>query len=258
LRHQALRDKLPEVTFTCSRKVRPYEERALAFIFDRGHSLRNAIFAASLTPSLLPRTFLTQGVLSGCALVAGYGVGVFDGWIWAYMELLPNGRLLRIAKLAASTGCAVVAVISLWQAPRWQNSIRELMELEPINTAHPCEVGLIALAVFSILIALARLFRLTLRFVVTRANRFLRGRVSNVIGVIAAAALFSLVIDGVFFRTLLRVADASFQEYDALIEPETAPPMAPLKTGSSASLLAWDKLGRAGRGSSPRGRRAKT
>jgi hypothetical protein len=41
--------------------------------------------------------------------------------------------------------------------------------------------------------------------------------------------------------------EASFQEYDALIEPETEPPMAPLKTGSRASLLAWDKLGRAGR-----------
>src|SRR5262249_47971780 len=42
-------------------------------------------------------------------------------------------------------------------------------------------------------------------------------------------------------------ADASFQEYDKLIEPETKPPTGPLKTGSSASRLHWEELGRTGR-----------
>jgi uncharacterized membrane protein len=121
------------------------------------------------------------------------------------------------------------------------------MELEPVDTAHPLEVALIALAIFAILMALARLFQLTFRFVAIRVNRFLPRRVSNVIGIIAAVALFWSVISGVLFRVALRVADASFQEYDELIEPETEPPTDALKTGSSASLLAWNELGRAGR-----------
>src|SRR6516164_4150792 len=211
-----------------------------------GLLLGTLFFAASLTPTLLPRSFLTQGVLSGCSLATGYGIGVFASWLWAYMELpQPKGHLLRVAKLAAATGCAVVAVIFLSQAARWQNSIRGLMELEPVDTAHPLEVALIALAIFAILMALARLFQLTFRFVAIRVNRFLPRRVSNVIGVIAAVALFWSVISGVLFRVALRVADASFQEYDELIEPET--PTDALKTGSSASLLAWNELGRAGR-----------
>ena len=134
-----------------------------------GLLLGTLFFAASLTPSLLPRTFLTQGVLSGCSLAGGYGIGVFGSWLWAYTELMqPNGRFLRFAKLAASTGCAIIAIASLWHAAGWQNSIRELMELKPVDTAHPLEVSLIALAVFAVLIALARLFRLTLRSVATR------------------------------------------------------------------------------------------
>jgi uncharacterized membrane protein len=152
-----------------------------------------------------------------------------------------SGRFLHVARRAAATGCAIVAGVSLWHAAQWQNSIRELMELEPVDTAHPVEVSLIALAVFAILITLARLFRLTLRSVATRVNQFLPGRMSNVVGVIAAAALFWWTINGVLFRAILRVAEASFQEYDALIEPDAAPPTSPLKTGSSASLLAWDK-----------------
>jgi uncharacterized membrane protein len=187
-------------------------------------------------------------VLSGFSLAAGYGIGVFGRWLWEYMELpQPKGGLRRVVKLTAATGCAVVAVVFLFQAARWQNSIRELMDLEPVDTAHPLEVALIAVAVFAILMALARLFDLTLRFVAIRANRLLPRRVSNVIGVIAAVALFWSVISGVLLRAALRVADASFQEYDELIEPGTEPPTDALKTGSSASLLAWDKLGRAGR-----------
>jgi uncharacterized membrane protein len=187
-------------------------------------------------------------VLSGCSLAAGYGIGVLGGWLWAYMEFpQQKGRLLRLATLAAGTGCAAVAVISIWQAAPWQNSIRELMRLEPVDTAYPLEVTLIALTVFAILVALARSFRMTLRFVAVKVGRFLPGPMSNVIAVIAAAALFWSVINGVLFRAALRIADASFQEYDALIEPETAPPMDSLKTGSSASFLAWAGLGRAGR-----------
>ena len=205
-------------------------------------------FAASLTPTLLPRSFLTQGVLSGFSLAAGYGIGVFGRWLWAYMEFpQPKGGLRRDAKLAAATGCAVVAVIFLWQAARWQNSIRQLMELESVDTADPLEVVLIALAIFAVLLALARLFRLMLRSVTIRVNRLLPRRVSHVIGAVAAVALFWSVINGVLFRIALGVADASYREFDKLIESETEQPMDPLKTGSSASLLAWHELGRAGR-----------
>jgi uncharacterized membrane protein len=121
------------------------------------------------------------------------------------------------------------------------------MELAPLGAAHPLKVTAIALAVFAILIVLARFLRMAIRFVVTRVNRSLPRRVSNVVGVIAAVALLWAVFDGVLFRAALRVAQESFQEYDALIDPETEPPTAPLKTGSRASLLTWDKLGRAGR-----------
>lgn len=213
-----------------------------------GLLLGTLLCAASLTPTLLPRSYLTQGVLSGFSLAAGYGIGVFGRWLWAYMEFpRPKGRLARVAKLTAATGCAGITVASLWQAAGWQNSIRTLMELESVDTAYPREVALIALAVFAILLALARFFRLTLHFVATRVSRLLPRRVSHVIGVIAAAALLWSVVDGVLLRIALRVADASYREFDKLIEPETAPPTDPLKTGSSASLLAWHDLGRAGR-----------
>jgi uncharacterized membrane protein len=213
-----------------------------------GLLLGTLFFAASLTPSLLPRGLFMQGVLSGFSLAAGYGIGAFGGWFWAYMEFpQPKGSILRVVKHAAATGCAGIAVFSLWQAAGWQNSIRKLMELASIDTVYPLQISVIALAVFAILLALARFFRLTLRFMAARVNRFLPRRVSSAISVIAAVVLFWSAINGILFRTALRVADASYQELDRLIEPESEQPTAPLKTGSSASLLSWKDLGRAGR-----------
>ena len=169
-------------------------ERGLWRLFSAGGLLLGTLFfAAALTPTLLPRNFVTQGVLSGLSLAAGYGIGVFGHWLWTYMELPQSkDRLLWIAKLAAAIGCTVVAVVFLRRSAQWQNSIRELMQLEPVDSAYPLEVGLIALAVFAILMALACLFRLTFRFVAIRVNRLLPRRISNVIGVVVAVALFWL------------------------------------------------------------------
>src|SRR5690606_21134095 len=45
----------------------------------------------------------------------------------------------------------------------------------------------------------------------------------------------------------LRLADGVFAAVDALIEPKFTPPTGSERTGSPASLIAWEDLGRAGR-----------
>jgi uncharacterized membrane protein len=213
-----------------------------------GMLIGTLFFAASLTPTLLPRTFVTQGVLSGCSLAAGYGLGVLGRWLADYLELPgPKDRTLRTFKLVAAAVCTMIAVAFLWRASEWRNSIRNLMGLEPVDTAHPLEVGQIALLTFAILIVLARLFQLTFLFISQKLNLFVPKRLSYVVGIAIAVVLFWSVIDGVLFKFALRAADSSYQAFDELVEPETHRPTAPEKTGSEASLLEWDELGRAGR-----------
>src|ERR1700704_2171743 len=99
-----------------------------------GLALGTAFFVASLTPTLVPRTYLTQGVLSGACLAAGYGIGAAWRWLWAYMELPePRERLLLALKIAVTAICAVVAIMFLSWTAGWQNSIRQLMQLEPVT-----------------------------------------------------------------------------------------------------------------------------
>lgn len=205
-------------------------------------------FAASLTPSLVPRNFVTQGVLSGCSLAAGYGIGVLGLWLWYYLQLpKPGPRVARAIRLGATGLFAVVAIAFLWRASEWQNSIRLLMELEPVDSAHPTKVGLIAMLVFVALMIVARAFQLTFKVASRNVGRFAPRPVSNLLGVVIAALLFWSIVDGVIFRAALHMADSSFQQLDALIEDDTKQPSDPSKTGSAASLLDWNGLGRAGR-----------
>jgi uncharacterized membrane protein len=78
-----------------------------------GLLLGTLFFAASLTPTLVPRTSLTQGVLSGWCLAAGYGIGVFGDWLLTYVGLPKlEGRARRLAKLAQASFVPLSSLLS--------------------------------------------------------------------------------------------------------------------------------------------------
>src|SRR3984893_3945168 len=117
--------------------------------------------AASLTPTLVPRSYLTQGVLAGICFAIGYAAGIFWRWLWHYLELPePSARLRSTTNTIVAVAALLVAVTFLWRAAEWQNSIRGAMGLPPVETAHPLKVCAIALITFVVLLVLARLFGL--------------------------------------------------------------------------------------------------
>jgi uncharacterized membrane protein len=205
-------------------------------------------FAFSLTPSLLPRPFLVQGLLSGVSFAVGYGSGVGLVALWNYLQLpLIQGRARIVAKAIAAVFSGTLVVSFLWQALQWQNALRALMGMEESPGIQRMAIGLVAILTFGCLLAIARLFRGLFLRLSRWLHRFVPQRVSHLIGIVAAAMLFWSVIDGVLVASVLRVADRSFQELDALIEDDMPPPVRPEQTGSSESLVNWKDLGRQGR-----------
>ncbi|WP_019625922.1 alpha/beta-hydrolase family protein [Thioalkalivibrio sp. ALJT] len=222
--------------------------RVLGTLSIPGLILATLFFAASLTPSLIPRTDDVQGILSGLSLAAGYGLGVLFHWLWSYLELPEFGeRTHNTLVMIAGGGALLIVLIFLWQATEWQNNIRELMEQDPVDGGFPIRLGLIAAAVFAATLAVGRLFQLLVRFLALRLRRFVPRRLSNVIGVLAAAGVFWAVIDGVILEYGLRTADRSFQQFDVREHPGAEQPTEAFRTGSPASLVSWDQgLGRQG------------
>ncbi|UFS92791.1 alpha/beta-hydrolase family protein [Bradyrhizobium daqingense] len=205
-------------------------------------------FAAALTPTLIPRSYLTQGVLAGGCFAIGYFAGILWRRLWHYLELPePSARARSITNALVAAACLLVVIVFLWRAASWQNSIRAVMKMAPVETAHPLKVCAIALITFAVLLVLGRLFALVAHFVAARTRRVIPRKVANVIGVIAAGLLFWSIASNVLVRMAFNALDSSFRELDVRLEPERPQPTASNRTGSPASLVKWQELGRMGR-----------
>lgn len=205
-------------------------------------------FALSLTPSLLPRDDTIQGVISGLAMAAGYGAGIAGVWLWTYLQL-PSARprIQRIIHTIAAALSGLLAISFLLQASQWQNNVRSLMGMDEVPGVRALWVGLIALVVFLLVFLIGLLFRQLFLWLSRRLQRIVPPRISHMAGLALAFMLFWAIIDGILAAYALRSADLSYQRIDALIEPELEPPEDPLRSGSEASLLSWDTMGRQGR-----------
>ncbi|MCD9127232.1 alpha/beta-hydrolase family protein [Luteimonas fraxinea] len=223
--------------------------RMLDPLCSMGLWLGTLCFAASLTPSLIPRDALLQGVLSGIAFAAGYGVGVLMRWLWIFLGL-PRLRDLAVGRVATGLAvvvCAAMVIGFLAQASGWQNDIRARMGMEAVASARPVFVGLVAGGVALVLLLLGRLFGGVVYVLSQRLGRHLPRRVSLIVSVALAGLLFWSIGNGVVFEAGLRALDSSYRQLDSVVDTALDPPLDPLKTGSEASLLGWSGLGRMGR-----------
>jgi uncharacterized membrane protein len=222
--------------------------RQLLSLSGVGLMLGALFFAAALTPTLIPRSYLTQGALAGGCFAIGYLGGVLWRRLWHYLELPePSARARSIANALVAGFCLLVVVIALWRSSEWQNAVRTVMKMAPVETAHPLKVCAIALITFVVLLVLGRLFALVARFLAAHTRRLIPRKIANVIGVLVAGLLFWSIASNVLINTAFNALDSSFRELDALHEPERPPPTDPGRTGSPASLVKWKDLGRMGR-----------
>ncbi|MDQ1901544.1 alpha/beta-hydrolase family protein [Paracoccus sp. WLY502] len=204
--------------------------------------------AASLTPSLIPRGEGVQGALAGVCFAAGYGVAVLLRWIWVTLDLpLIEGRRGWWLLCASAAIAALIVGWFLWRATGWQNGIRAAMGMELAPPGLPLMIGAMALVVAAVILILGKLAALFVRRLIARIARVVPRRAAHLLGLIIGAVLLWSLANGVLFSGFIRTADTSARALDAVIPPDIQPPTDPLRTGSPASLIAWEDLGREGR-----------
>lgn len=96
-----------------------------------------AFFAAALTPSLMPRDPVVQGVLARSVAVIGYGIGHLLRWMWLLLDIPQPFNAWHTRLQSAACGLALLIVAAaLWKFADWQNATRTVMDLPPVPTAH--------------------------------------------------------------------------------------------------------------------------
>lgn len=205
-------------------------------------------FAISVSPSLLPRVWVVQGVLSGFALAIGYGVGNGLAWLWSWLELpSPAGDALKWTKRITTTLVALIVAFFVWKSTEWQNSIRQLMEMPELKSSEPFQFLLVAIIVAVVLVAIVRTFIYLGGRINQWLQRFLPRRIAIMVSSLLVGFLVLFISNDLVAQSLLSLADRAFQRIDGLIDDDVEQPQERGFCGSPDSLIAWDTIGRQGK-----------
>lgn len=209
-------------------------------------------FWFSLTPSLLPRWWVMQAVITGLGAAVGYLVGTTIGAIGRFL-----GRRMRIGDPSPTVhratwialGAAAVLIIGVGLA-RWpgvQNESRDLVELEHISATIVFLIAGASLAVFALAVLFGRAFFYLVRKAELFAQRFMPRAAAWIITVVVVSALVVLFSVDVVEKSFIGWADDRFGAADAGTAPGVEQPTSPSYSGSPESLAPWESLGFEGR-----------
>lgn len=212
----------------------------------------------SLTPSLLPRPWYLQGVASGISVVLGYALGTAVGWLlrrlgFRALEIPRHRRLVnRVLLVAAAVLIPLFGVLgALWQ--------HELRRLSGADLNDPYYYGLVLAMSFTIgrvLLGVTRLLRAVTRRLGRWGARWIPAPVSKLIAVVLVGFLLITIVEDAVLPPIASLANSSFSLTDSSTDPGVTRPLAPQRSGSPASLVSFEDLGREGRAFVSHGPRA--
>ena len=202
----------------------------------------------SLTPSLLPRGPLFQGIVSGAAGAIGYGLGVFLVWLVRFMRSRPSSPPApRPAWTVLVVLGAIGVVLGIVYFRYWQDQVRDLMGVPRLKWHDYLTAGAIGVALLFVFVEVGQLIGRFVRFLARQLSRVAPPRVSFVVVVVLLLSLGVSVLNGVVVRGAMGLLNKSFSAVNDEMDPDHPPPTTPLRSGGPDSLVSWEGLGNQGR-----------
>jgi uncharacterized membrane protein len=206
------------------------------------------LFILTITPSLVPRPPIFQGLLGGIAFFIGYAIGYGGLMLWRYLELPEVPRpWRRIASIVLAVACVFVAVLYVPQGAAWQDEVRARLNMPPTETANILLMVLVASVVAIVLLLFARLVMAGFRAASALVYRFVPRRIAAFIGAAIFAVLLVTVVNGTLVSATISAIDKAQALTDITNPPGAAVPTGETRSGGPGSQIAWQDLGRAGK-----------
>jgi uncharacterized membrane protein len=212
-------------------------------------------FCLSLTPSLLPRDWLFQGLIGGLNAAIGYGIGAFVEKMLRRFVLRrhkwwpPSKGVLYILKTVTVAVSATACVLMMIPAAAWQRQVSAAVGMEGPNTLGYSRTLIIAVLVGGVCVGGARvlldLIKTMARFFIRRWH--LHDETALFIGTAIVVVVAITLFNGVLIRGFLAGANRVFQPQNATTRAAIVQPRQPERSGSPTSFAPWETLGFQGR-----------
>lgn len=202
----------------------------------------------SLTPSLLPRGPMFQGIVSGAAGAIGYGLGVFAVWLVRYMRSKDTSPPApRVAWIALVVIGIIGQILMIIYFHIWQNEVRDLNGVARLGFwDHPL-TAVLSIVVLFVLVEIGQLVGRLVSFLVRQLGRVAPPRVSAVVVVALLLALTIALLNGIVVRFAMSTINNTFEAVNDETDPDIAAPTSRLRSGGPESLVTWESLGHQGR-----------
>ncbi|WP_280829271.1 alpha/beta-hydrolase family protein [Mycobacterium sp. OTB74] len=202
----------------------------------------------SMTPSLLPRGPLFQGLVSGAAGACGYGIGVLSVWLVRYMRSKDSSpRAPKWAWVTLIVVGIIGQVLAVIWFHIWQDEVRDMMHVPRMSFwDHPLTAALSVVFLF-VFVEIGQLIGKLVRFLMLQLERIAPPRVSGVVAVLLVFALFVALLNGVVARVGMSTINRTFASLNDEDNPNNQAPKTPFRSGGPGSLVNWASLGRQGR-----------
>ncbi|MCL1871051.1 MAG: alpha/beta-hydrolase family protein [Promicromonosporaceae bacterium] len=205
-------------------------------------------YCLSLTPSLLPRAWLLQAVVSGVSVTIGYTLGAFLGWLARRtVRWQPTPAVRRAARWSLAGAALVLVPLFGVLGARWQHQTRALVGVDQPSESRYLLVVVVAIAMASAAVLLARSVRSLVGIVARGLHGFAPRRVAGVGAAVIVVAVLAGLVTGLLPRAAMAWADGVFLSQDTATDPGVRPPTSSLRSGGPGSLVPWSALGRQGR-----------
>ncbi|WP_417672269.1 alpha/beta hydrolase [Roseibium sp.] len=204
--------------------------------------------AASLTPSLVPREWALLGVLAGLTMAIGYMLGRLVQTLWRAVEFPEaRGKWLRLARIAVTAPALALLAHNLFRVTDWQNSVRERVGMDPVESITMAGIALLGASVFIALYLLGFVVQWLFDRLRFRLYRYMAPRAAGTLGLVVLLSLAYTVSRDWVLPAVLQFLDNTYETAQDLFETAPPPPENGRVPGGPGSLISWAAMGQPGR-----------
>ncbi|QRJ59444.1 alpha/beta hydrolase [Corynebacterium macginleyi] len=209
-----------------------------------------------LTPSLLPRDWLYQGLVSGLAAGVGYVVGIgvkllwhrfivskwADKYPWLAASAWESKRYRLFARFAS---CAFIVwlVGFVIIAVRWQHRLANVFSVPAPSMPSYLLVVPLALAVFTVFLLILRSVIFLVGWLARRFPQRFRSTYRRLGAVSIVAVIVIYTVENIIPGAIVGLGDRVFTAQNADPDPDVQRPTLSERSGSPTSDVDWDGVG---------------
>ena len=211
-------------------------------------------YAASYSPSLLPRPWYWQGLVAGLGTMFGYQSGLLLSWTISAVaeklgvEVTIKPGLRQGGMLAGATIAGLGTIAIPLRSLRWHRKNADYVRKPGPDAFWAVASAAAAYGVFFLLMAQWKGTLWLINQLAGRLHhRFAFGLVARLISTLVVLATILVVLDQVILRGVIGVAITASAKVDLRTPVNVFQPTTPLHSGSAESLVKWDDLGLQGK-----------